>query len=167
MIEILTRWWFARKVCRKYNLRFVPLWSKAFKGDASYYHYSGEFFRVRVSLFNEYFYEIFFHEIGHVVYKKTSQPFSLKTFSGKGITRIKGNFREVPYFLYLIEEATASRYALRALKKLGKCRQDSCTVLCKAVSTYTAQVLVNLSYALNNKINLADTDYSLIKYIRN
>ena len=140
---------------------------KKFNGYASYYNTNGEFFRIRVSLFNECFYEIFLHEMGHVIYKKISQTPSLKTFSSKNIINIKGDFRDVPYSLYLIEEAAASRYALKALKKLGKCGEESVGVLCKAVSTYTAVIPVDTREFLSNKVNLADIDYSLIKYIRN
>ena len=95
MSEILTRWWFAHKVCRKYKTFFIPILSSSFEGKANY-NGEGRYLYVRVSLFNPCFWEIFFHEIGHVVSSRVSKDYSVKTFYDKNITWIEGSYKDTP-----------------------------------------------------------------------
>lgn len=166
MIEILTRWWFAHKVCRKYNTFFIPILSSSFEGKVNY-NGEGRYLYVRVSLFNPCFWEIFFHEIGHVVSSRVSKNYSVKTFYDKNITWIEGRYKDTPYYLTLIEEATASRHAIRLLKKFNRYNESSFPILWQAISTYVKMIPVSCKVGRLNKLLLADTDYSLAKYIRN
>lgn len=161
MIEILTRWWFAHKVCRKYDITFEPL---VFGDYGSFWcinaNSDNPTYKIQTSIRSGNFYEIFFHELGHIVdYRRTNGCYSGRYSRYKG-ARVAGEsfigeLRQPykydkmftkDYASTVVMEAVASRYALRYLKSCGKLRPCSKSYLFDAFCTYYQQV-DNLHFA--------------------
>lgn len=155
MIEILTRWWFARKVCRKYNITFEVLLSGDY-GSFWCINTGSEnpTYKIQTSIRSSNFYEIFFHELGHIIdYRRTHGCSSGRYYRYKGArvagTSFTGDLRQPykydkmftkDYASTVVMEAVASKYAIRYLKSCGKVKPTSRGYLFDAFCTYYQQV---------------------------
>lgn len=170
LYEYIKRYIFAKKVCRKYGISFVAKLNK--EEDGSYSEYSNGKRLITVSLLQTYFYEVFFHEVGHYLSLKrgfyTTRGFSLRDSSS--FSKVKGyTFNDTGADYLLVEEARASRVSLRILGKLNLKSANSEDTLSAALNTYTKYVL-RLPVPDQDKsfwkYNIADIDYALQKYMR-
>lgn len=103
-----------RYVCKKYGLKcFVKL-----TGDhgAICYRITGQEFRyewIEISIFSKHFWSILFHEIGHLVAKRTLE-YQVKHCNALGVD-YKWGRKEM--CVLLAEEATASKFSNRMTKR--------------------------------------------------
>lgn len=103
-----------RYVCKKYNLKFSIKWT----GDhgAICYKITGnesKYEWIEISIFSKHFWSILFHEVGHLVAKRTLR-YQEKHCNALGVD-YKWGTKE--WFTLLAEEATASKFSNRVLKK--------------------------------------------------
>lgn len=153
MLEYIKRYWFAKMVCRKYKITFVPdsmnntscaSYTIEWKGKAHIY----------VPLGYSNFYEAFFHELGHILdyrrtYGCTKGRYDRYEGAKLGIGSINvGTQKEKPYknlfhqdySALLVNEAVASRYAIKALKATNKLTKDSIPSLLKGYESYLRHI---------------------------
>lgn len=98
-----------RYVCKKYDLKYrIKLFGEEGWIDTT----DREFC---ISLFQKNFYEVLYHEIGHLVADR-SLKFPIKHASALAHARLKFGINH-DLFVRLQEEATASKFALRVLKR--------------------------------------------------
>ncbi len=170
IIEYIKRYILAKKVCRKYGISFVAKLNS--EEDGNYSEYSNGKRVITVSLLQTYFYEVFFHEIGHHLSLKrgfyTTRGFNLKNSSSFSEAK-EYTFNDVAVDDFLIEEARASRTCIRIINKLGLVKPDSEDTLSAALNTYIKWVLMLPDQNKDRsfwKHNIADIDYALQKYMR-
>lgn len=172
LIEYIKRYIFAKRVCRKYGISFIAKLSS--EEDGNYSEYVGGKKEITVSLMQTYFYEVFFHEIGHHLSSKRNHNFcGTRGFNLRGSVPFANlswyTFNDHRTDGFLVEEARASRISLRIMDKLGLKTIDSEEVLSKALQTYTKYVLQLPIHKQDNsfwKYNIAAIDYALQKYMR-
>lgn len=91
-----------RYVCKKYNVNYNPI---SPKGCGSYLIYERGPNSIIVNFFDEYFYETFFHELGHLItYDRVLKKFNLDSVNVN-----------VPACVFY-SETSASRFACKILK---------------------------------------------------
>ena len=153
MIEYLKRYWFAKVVCRKYKIIFVPD-SMVGKSCASYtIQWEGKA-HIYVPLDYKNFYEAFFHELGHILDYRRNYGCTKGRYEryegaklGRGSINVatqtekpcKGLWLQ-DYGALLVNEAVASRYAIKALKATNKLRSDSVSSLLKGYESYLRHI---------------------------
>lgn len=103
-----------RYVCKKYDLKYC--WK--FFGDVGWIGFvedSGatKYDLISVSLFSKHFYSILFHEVGHLVAKRTLQ-YQERHCNALGID-YKWGAKEL--YVLIAEEATASKFSNRMTKR--------------------------------------------------
>lgn len=115
-----------RYVCKKYKLKYkLKLFGNVGWIDTDEKKFS-------VSLFQKKFYDVLYHEIGHLIADR-SLKFPIKHEKALAHARLKfGNDHDL--FVRLQEEATASKFALRVLKSKDREYLKRCWY------TYTARV---------------------------
>lgn len=161
MFEYLKRLVWASKICRKLGIKLLPVLSA--DDSVGRYYYSRS---IRVALFGRFFYETFLHELAH--------HFSL-AHGGRTYTNSYKNraLRATSYLdlgkdfyvnSILYEEARASRYALRMLRKFGKYSEISESYLLRCFRSYQS---VDPNISADIKVRLADLSEKLISYLRN
>lgn len=137
-----------RYICKKYDLQYsLKLFGD--KGSIGFFDKEGadryEF--ISVSLFSKHFWAILFHEVGHLVAKRTLQYQNIHCEA----LDIEYKFGTQELYTLLGEEAVASKFSNRMLK--GK---DS-TFLKKCWHTYTGYAAkVNRSQNLNKYVTIVD-----------
>lgn len=153
MIEHLKRYIFAKKICNKYNIKFHPrTLGKSY--CASYFiEWEGDS-NIYVPLDYPKFYESFFHELGHILdyrrtygctegrYKRHQGAYLSKGSICVG-TQLKRPYRGLwhqDYSALLVNEAVASRYAIKALKSTGKFNKHSIKRLLKGYESYLRHI---------------------------
>ena len=115
-----------RYVCKKYNLKYIP---KLF-GDVGWIcTVEG---RLCVSLLQKNFYDVLYHEVGHLVADR-SLKYKVKYLRALAAGQ-RISFNGGGVFVRLQEEATASKFSLRVAKKKDK------DYLKRAWYTYTGTV---------------------------
>lgn len=148
MIRIISNYLFARRVCKKYSLKFII----GFNKDQGEYSFLDRYIKSDISSKN--FMSIFLHEVGHHVHDKRV---NYAQFLYKP--------RDVPYthnernvFSSLEAECFASRFA----RKTGK---SDVKFLLKGLYTYTGNYLKYSSLLCTNNIyeDLLDKVYKSIK----
>lgn len=136
-------------VCRKYNIKFKP-YTKNNYSLGSFIVYENNDCVIWCSLFNENFYECFFHEIGHIIdFRKTQyRTGRYSRYEGAYISNgsinypVQGDYRKSLkesdnlFSKRIVSELVASRISIRMLKKLGKFTNTSEEYLIQAASTY-------------------------------
>lgn len=123
----------AKRVCKKYGITFVPVWSfDMWKGK---YNYNGGAPKLWCSVFAKEFEAVFFHELGHHRDISKNWKYIYYWYCNKFITNTAVSFKSwgsySNYYRLLLQEAKASRFANRVMK--GK-DQD---ILIKAFRTYS------------------------------
>ena len=116
-----------RYVCKKYNLKYNL---KLF-GDVGWINTDNKKFSV--SLLQNNFYEVLYHEVGHLVAER-SLKFRSKHDAALVDARLKFVNTDHDLLVRLQEEATASKFAMRILKAPNK------EFLKRCWYTYTATV---------------------------
>jgi hypothetical protein len=160
MFKWIHNWYYGYKVCKKYGLKFTPIFSSKVNGR---YYYNEE---IMSSIFCEYFYEILFHELGHHVdFKLTSfhTPESLIKRLCPFLQVQCLQLEDLYYKRSLVSEAKASRYAMRALKSTDRITSNSYSMLVgrKALGSYVSSIPTAEIKDLVYKVTLADRDYKL------
>lgn len=103
-----------RYVCKKYDLRYkIKLTGD--QGSICYKDVDGasSYEWIEISLFSKHFWSILFHEVGHLVAKRTLQ-FQNKHCNAAGM-EYKWGIKEI--YTLLAEEATASKFSNRMTKR--------------------------------------------------
>lgn len=98
-----------RYVCKKYDLKYC--WT--FLGDVGWINTDTH--RFSVSLFQKHFYDVLYHEVGHLVADR-SLKFRAKHDYALQSARLKFIDSDHDLFVRLQEEATACKFAFRVLK---------------------------------------------------
>lgn len=174
MFKYIKRYYFGWKVCRKYGITFSAPLSYKLSGRCTYGH-SVRLLgldwkvpcKIKLNLLQDNFYEVLLHELGHYMDHKATGFSWNKTLARvlpyNDITY--GYYTGVPYKNYIFCEARASRYAMRLLKSVGKCRSKSLGVLLgkDAFASYTGKIPTELD--LKFKLTVADLDYTMCRYI--
>lgn len=140
-------------ICKKYGISLRHSFKKD-KGTLWTYRYFDNIigFKLVCTLFGSNRLDIFFHEVGHYIYKKNA--FDIKYFDIEqdcpeilsGLKQCKESVEAVLY-----EEAFASAFSRRAMTSLGK-TPDTAS-LKRFYSTYSSAVMVALC------------EYNLVDYI--
>lgn len=159
MFTWIRNWYLGYKVCKKYQLKFKPVFSSKIHGT---YFYNRS---VEVSILYPHFNEVLFHEIGHHIDYKLSDVRKVSTVSRIAGSKLTYGTGADGYFIYtLFCEARASRIAMRVLKSTGLVKSESFKLLTgkNAFASYVSCVPHD---TLQFKTTLADLDYRLCKYI--
>lgn len=134
-----------RYVCKKYNLKYCY----SFFGNVGWIGYveesgSEKYDLISVSLFSRHFWSILFHEVGHLVAKRTLQ-YQERHCNALGINYEWG-VKEL--YILIAEEATASKFSNRMTKGVDKKYLKGCW------HTYTGYAAkVNKSHNLNKYVS--------------
>lgn len=146
-----------RYVCKKYNLRFDWINTHWFisMGSIGWTENETQYTLIRVPLFNKWYWEILYHEIGHLVCKR-SLNFTEKhcNFLNEPVT---WGIRSA--IVLLEEEATASKFAIRVMK--GRANKE---VLKHWWYSYTSYVAGYMTKEL--VINYTDVVSKMIKVFK-
>lgn len=131
MLQLIKDWWYAYKVCKKYEIKWNP-----FRGldNASFScNADTDVYKIHMSPLFPSFKVVFMHEVGHVVSFKRNYWHDHMTFGMNN--ELKGYMVESNHRLFmgtLKEEAFASRFS-------GKCNKGrDVSYLSKAFITYTS-----------------------------
>lgn len=115
MLKYVKRYLQAKSICSRYGFKFRPSFEK-YKGTV---YLKGV---VSVSIFHKYFWEIFWHEIGHIVDYKTRGE--LDTKAGYAEIYPKNCHNDIyecttEDAVIISCEVQATRFALKMLRKTG------------------------------------------------
>ncbi len=158
MIDYLKKYLFARKVCKKYGLKLTVYLDNCSNAK---YHYNG---RIELSLFNVYFYANFLHELAHHFDNSMSNTYCSESYHNRCVRGIHwGKLAGHRNRLYM--EARANRYAIRMLKKLKLYQDDDYAWLKWCLTTYMWSLPVEGKDNLQNKLQRANIDYNINKYL--
>lgn len=125
-----------RYVCKKYDLKYK--WKLT--GDVGWIDLFNQ--EICISFFSPHFFEILYHEVGHLIADR-SLGFLTKHRRASVFSRLR--YGNLDVFVLLAEEATASKFAHRVLKKEDK------QYLKKCWHGYTAAVAKAVDYDLLDK----------------
>lgn len=136
---MIKRLWLGWRICRKQGVKFKPRFRWVFEG--MYSEYNNGVREIEVSLFNPYFWEILFHELGHKMeYDRVCSTRRLNRdyYLPDALTNfIHTGHRDQSTRRTLGKEVTASRTAMKLLRKFGLETPHSKRVLERAFYTYT------------------------------
>lgn len=172
IFDYVRKWLFAIKVCKRYGLKFKPIFTSEL--DGMLHWESGSYNKISVSLMHSNFYAILFHEVGHYISLKSNRLTArgvLSTRSNLSCQELQSSgftFRDDSLYLRLVEEARASRTSLRMLSSTKLFKGSDKLLLSQALGTYNKLILELDKYGKdksNWKVKLADIDYALHKYM--
>jgi hypothetical protein len=163
MIEYIRRYLFARAVCKKKDIKFIPKFTKRVVGSYSWHQGVVGFYNkeCKVALFNEHFYAILAHELGHYIDNNlhlkhvygTDYMWSYK--DSKKLLGVRSVYLSVSD-RSMMSEMKASKNARRILKTWNMYSIDKMRFLSRMLGTYAKNV---------HKNQIADVMYAAQRYI--
>jgi hypothetical protein len=165
MLEYIRRYFFARAICKKRGIRFIPLYSSYKPRQCQITYEVSEKgcndFEIWVGITNKYFYASLAHELGHYIdvrvnLRKSSNPLCCLPQYHSKVNPLRQRETPSEYEVILLREMKASRNARRVLKTWNKYSEDNIRHLVQCFGTYSR-------YAPRNDI--ADITYIGQRYI--
>tara|TARA_R110000782_G_scaffold75562_7_gene150759 strand:- start:804 stop:1310 length:507 start_codon:yes stop_codon:yes gene_type:complete len=166
MFKYWKRFWFAKKICEKYNITLIMRYDT--KEIAWFWHNN----KIEISLFSENFYSSFLHELSHYFDFKDSKGYTSSSYNNRAVRGV--TWKPLGYFgtsgidnynNLLYRESRANRYSIRLLKKLGMYEDKDLKWLTYCMTSYISNLPTEGKKNLQNKLTLADIDYRLNKYL--